>query len=88
MKEEEIEYRIKELILDLLQLKIEPEDIDKDQSLLQGSLGLDSTLTLELICGLEDEFGIEILDEELGIELFYSIASLTNYMKKKLTAKE
>jgi len=76
--------RVKELIIDILNLKIDPTDIDDDQSLITGSLGLDSVLTLELTFGLEDEFGIEIPDEELAVELFDNVASLANYVQGKL----
>jgi len=78
-----IEYRIKRMIVERLDLKIEPEDIEDEEMLFGGGLGLDSVATLEIVVGLEEEFGIEVLDEELRVELFDSVRSLADYVRKK-----
>ena len=78
-----IKYRIKRMIVERLDLKIEPEDIEDEEMLFGGGLGLDSVATLEIVVGLEEEFGIEVLDEELRVELFDSVRSLADYVRKK-----
>jgi acyl carrier protein len=78
---------IKKIIIEILNLNIEPDDIDNEKSLITGSLGLDSVLTLELTFSLEDEFGIEIPDEELAVELFDNVASLADYVREKLSER-
>ena len=76
--------RVKELIVESLELEdIEPEDIEDEDLLFGGHLGLDSVSTLMLVEGLEDEFDIEVEDEELTIELFESAKSLAEYVHKK-----
>ncbi|MBW2603514.1 MAG: acyl carrier protein [Deltaproteobacteria bacterium] len=84
MNDSDILTRVKNLIIDILNFDIEPDDIANEQSLLSGSLGLDSVLTLELTFRLEDEFGIEVPDEELAVELFDNVASLTEYIREKM----
>lgn len=77
--------RIKKIIIEILNLNLEPDDIENEQSLITGSLGLDSVLTLELTFSIEDEFGIEITDEELVVELFDNVVSLADYVREKLS---
>jgi acyl carrier protein len=84
IKHPDINTRIKSLIIENLSLEIEPGDIDDDQSLIAGTLGLDSVLTMELTISLEEEFGISIPDEELSEEMFDSVASLADYVRLRL----
>ena len=76
-----IEARIKRMIVQTLALKIDPEEIEDDEMLFGGGLGLDSVATLEIVVGLEEEFGIEVQDEDLRVELFDSVKALANYVR-------
>lgn len=53
--------RVKQIIVE--QLGVKPEEI-KDESKFIEDLGADSLGTYELVMALEEEFGIEIPDEE------------------------
>lgn len=53
--------RVKQIIVE--QLGVKPEEI-KDESRFIEDLGADSLGTYELVMALEEEFGIEIPDEE------------------------
>ncbi len=53
MKHEEIETRLKDLIVDRLFLKVAPEALEADASLIEV-YGVDSVCLLELVVGLED----------------------------------
>lgn len=78
-----IEARIKRMIVRTLELKIDPEEIEEDEMLFGGGLGLDSVATLEIVVGLEEEFGIEVQDEDLRVELFDSVKALADYAEGK-----
>jgi acyl carrier protein len=85
MAEERIEDRLKRLIASRLFLKIAPEAIDESKSLIDG-YGVDSVSLLELVVGLEEEFGITIPDEEFNIKHFETIAALAAFVRNKLKA--
>ncbi|MBU4561683.1 phosphopantetheine-binding protein [bacterium] len=80
---EDLQSKIKELIVKRLKLEIKPEEIDSTAPLFGTGLGLDSIDALELVVGLEQEFGIKVKDEEVGKEIFASVNTLVEYVKKK-----
>jgi len=80
---EDLQSKIKELIVKRLKLEVKPEEIDNAAPLFGTGLGLDSIDALELVVGLEQEFGIKVKDEEVGKEIFTSVNTLAEYVKKK-----
>ena len=50
------------------------------------SIGLDSMSVMDLLLGLESEFGIEIDETEFDISHLESVMSLTNYVCTELGA--
>ena len=80
---EDLQSKIKELIVKRLKLEIKPEEIDNAAPLFGTGLGLDSIDALELVVGLEQEFGIKVKDKEVGKEIFTSVNTLAEYVKKK-----
>ena len=40
--------------------------------------------TIEIIVGLEEEFGLEVPDEDLRVELFDSVKTMTDYVRTAL----
>lgn len=75
--------KVKNLIISRLKLEIEPEEIEDDQPLFGEGLGLDSIDALELVLGLEQEFGVKVEDEEVGVKAFASIDALVAFVKEK-----
>ena len=62
---EELKPRVKELIVRQLKLDLDPASIKDDAPLFgdaDGGLGLDSIDALELVLGVEKEFGIKVQD--------------------------
>jgi acyl carrier protein len=78
-----IEDRLKKMIVERLFLKISPETIEDDKSLIE-EYGVDSVSLLELVVGLEEEFGIQVGDEEFSVENFQTVNALASFVKEKL----
>ena len=69
--------KIKDIIID--QLQVEESDVDMDTNLMKD-LSADSLDAVEIIMGLEEEFGIEIPDEDA--ENFQTVADLVKYVEE------
>jgi acyl carrier protein len=78
----EVKDRLKKLIIQRLKLQMEPEAIDDNAPLFGEGLGLDSIDALELVVGLEQEFGVQVPDEAVGREAFASINALAEFVLK------
>lgn len=85
---EDIEKKVKEVILRAFDAQIDPEDIDVEVPLMEDGIGLDSVSILEIITGIEEEFELTVEDEEISDELFESISSLIDYVRRKLIETE
>jgi acyl carrier protein len=80
--EQGLNDKVKELIVRRLKLTIDPNTIKDDAPLFGEGLGLDSIDALELVVGLEQEFGVSIPDEDVGREAFASVNALVAYVRK------
>ena len=79
-----IEHRVKWVIIRTLSLEVDADEIDDEDELFGGGLGLNSMATIEIIVGLEEEFGIEVPDEDLRVELFDSVQTMADYVRTVL----
>jgi len=70
---------VKEIICQ--QLKASPEKINPETSFVDD-LGADSLDSIELVMALEEEFGIEIPDEDS--EKMRTVGDVVSYIKKKV----
>jgi len=78
---EELIQDVKQLIIERLKLEeIAAEDIDADAPLFGEGLGLDSIDALELVIGLEKEYGVSIPDAEVGRKVFQSVRTIAQYI--------
>ncbi len=73
-----VEDRIKKIIAE--QLGVEEEEVVPEASFVQD-LGADSLDTVELVMALEEEFDIEIPDEEA--EKMQKVSQVIDYIKEK-----
>lgn len=81
-----LKHRVKELIVRQLKLEVDPGTIQDGAPLFgegEGSLGLDSIDALELVLGVEKEFGIKVQDEEVGVKAFASVNALCDFITTK-----
>ena len=73
--------KIKQLIITRLKLvDMTPEMIENNAPLFGEGLGLDSIDALELVLGLEKEFGVIIPDAEVGKKIFQSVKTMAHYV--------
>ena len=75
--------QIRTYIMDNILLGSADQSIADDDSFLEKGI-IDSTGILELVTFVEDEFNIEVGDEELIPDNFDSIEKLTAYTQRKI----
>ncbi|SIT43182.1 putative acyl carrier protein [Paraburkholderia ribeironis] len=63
---QEVLLKIKEELIDRLQLEYRPEDIDDDAFLFGGGLSLDSIDAMEIILGMQACFDVMIPDGDIA----------------------
>lgn len=79
--QELIETLRKQIVETLKLSDVNPQDIDPEEQLIGGSLGLDSIDTLELLVLLEKEYGVTVPDVNAGREAFRSVRTLADYIR-------
>ncbi len=60
--------------------EVKPADIDPDEQLVGGRLGIDSIDVLELVIMLEKDYGITIDNKEVGAQVFASLNTMAQYI--------
>jgi acyl carrier protein len=81
---DEIKDRLRKVLVDSLELSIDPASVPDKQ--LVNELGLDSINTIEFLIWVESEFGIEIADEDLSITMIDDLGVLASYVSDRMTA--
>lgn len=83
MQSEEVLAKLKELVID--RLNVEEDQIKEDASFVED-LGADSLDIVELIMGIEEEFDVEIPDEDA--EKLTNVGEALAYVKSKLGVED
>jgi acyl carrier protein len=81
-----LEEKIKEQLVQTLELKITPDKIDTDAPLFVDGLGLDSVDALEVAAMLSMHFDVEITDKDSAREVLKSVKSIANFIRKRQAA--
>lgn len=84
---EEVKTRMKELIVNDLEVNIDPQSIDDEASLYDEGLGLDSIAIVNFIVLIENNFGISFMEDEIGSRLFSNINTLASFVTAKMSAQ-
>jgi acyl carrier protein len=86
---EEIKTIIKQdILIDRLELEdISADEIDDKDPLFGDGLGLDSVEALDVVAGLEEEFGIKLqgIPQEQLAQHFASVETLSHFVHEQLT---
>lgn len=83
MDKNEVLARLKEMIVERLFLSVKPEELKTDASLID-EYGVDSVCLLELVVGLEDQFGIVIEDDDFDVKNFETVDSIADFVLARL----
>ena len=75
--------KVKDVVVE--QLGVKEQEVKPEASFVED-LGADSLDTVELVMAIEEEFGIEIPDEDA--EKAKTVGEVVEYIDKKLKAKE
>lgn len=82
-----IRARIRHIIVDHLQIDGDAIALDADsENFLQAS-GMSSIDALELLLRVEEEFEIEIADDDLNADLIVTLTSIAEYVRDRLIVK-
>ena len=81
MSEKSISEKVKDIIVE--QLGLNPEQVTESASFIED-LGADSLDTVELVMAFEEEFSVEVPDEDA--EKLQTVGNVVDYIEKK-TAK-
>jgi len=74
---ESAEAKVKEIIIN--ELGVDPEKVTSEASFMED-LGADSLDTVELVMAFEEEFGVDIPDEDA--EQMRTVGDAVNYLKE------
>ncbi len=78
-----IEDRIKTMLTERFIVGGPPGEIDETGSLID-LYGVDSVSMLEMIVGLEEEFGIAVGDADFALERFQSVKAIADFVRDRL----
>lgn len=85
---ENLEMKVLELIIERLELDdVDKSEIDFDDAIFSSfddtgrGLQLDSVDALEIVVGLNEEFGVKVSDEDMAV--FRSIRSIADFIREE-----
>lgn len=79
---ENLELELKEMLIERLFLKMQPDDIENDKNLM-NDYGIDSVCVMEMVVGLEEMYGITFEPGEFKLDYFQSIKNMADFVRSK-----
>ena len=87
MEDATLKDRIKAMMVENLMLQVTAAEIGDDLPLFgPGGLGLDSVDALQLVVGLDKNFGVKIPDPAAAKEILQSVNTIADAVQKKMAA--
>ena len=77
---------IREILRETLQIGDRADSLDASSQLLGGIPEFDSMAVVTVLTLVEEEFGIEIQDDEVSAEIFATVGSLSDFVESKVDA--
>ncbi len=74
--------KVKEIIVQVLNLEIDPPELE--ESGLIEIYGINSVDALEILINVENEFNVQIDEDDLNAELINSVTNLSEYINARL----
>lgn len=82
MSDDQLNHRIKEMMVEHLMLKMQPNEIADDLPLFDPEgLALDSIDALELAVGLEKKFGVPTPSAEVARSAFQNVNTIADFIR-------
>ena len=80
----ELRRRVKEMIVQQLRLTLDAAEIGDDAPLFgPDGMGFDSVDALELVLGMEQQFGVHIPDEEVGRRVLQTVRTMADFVRER-----
>jgi len=80
----EQKLKIKQMLVDSLQMRMAPEEIEDSISLFgDEGLGFDSVDAIEIVAGIEQEFGYAFENEEEARQVLVNVETLATFLEGK-----
>lgn len=74
------------LVVETVNLDIEPTEVDPDQPIFREGLGLDSIDALEIALAISQRYGFQLRsDDDNNVKIFASLRALTAHIKENRT---
>lgn len=75
---------VKRVLQEALQLGDRVDDFDESTALFGSIPEFDSMAVITVVTGLEEQFDIEVDDDDITAEVFETLGSLTRFVEDKL----
>lgn len=82
MNKSEVNQKVKEIIIRVLNLEVEADDLAETN--LIETYGINSVDALEILINVENEFSVQIDEDDLNAELINSVSKLISYIEERL----
>ncbi len=77
---------VRAVVGDVLQLGARAQRLDRDSELIGSIPEFDSMAVMSVITALEDQFDIEVDDEDISAETFETLGTLVDFVNSKIAA--
>jgi acyl carrier protein len=88
MTSDQVLEKLKQILIEDLDLNLSYEDLDETVPLFEGGLALDSVVVVELISFVEQRFKIELPEEMLKMDAFKDLQSVVQVIQEQLPLRQ